>query len=951
MVELSKTYNPKEIESKWYSFWEERGLFKANPSSKQPPFSLVMPPPNVTGILHMGHVLGNTLMDVLVRWKRMQGFKTLWIPGTDHAGIATQMVVERFLREKFGKRRKDYTREEFVSHIWDFKEKTEDTIVTQLRRLGCSCDWSRQRFTMDEKSNLAVRRVFKKMYDEGVIYRGDYLVNWDPVTQTALADDEVEFEERKGFLWYFNYPLSDGSAFIPIATTRPETMLGDTGVAVSGKDERYKHLIGKTVMLPIMDRKIPIFSDRRVDPEFGTGAVKITPAHDPNDYEMGISHNLPFINIMTPDGRVNENGGPFQEMTMAEARIHVVEKMRELGLLIKIENHPHRVGVSYRSKATIEPYISKQWFIKMSNFKDKLLEAVDKNKIKIHPKSWEQTYRYWINNLKDWCISRQLWWGHRIPVWYHKNNPEKIICFTDRGLPKEVQANPNDWYQDEDVLDTWFSSALWPFSTLGWPDNTDELQAFYPNSILVTGHDILFFWVARMLMMGEYIQNTLPFPEVLLTGLIFGKSYWRINDEGHIHYVSQQERLDYDLREPTPKDVYSKWEKISKSKGNAIDPLEIIDQYGTDAMRMAFCASPVLSHQIDLDRRKFEDFKNFANKLWNGARFIFMNLQGNEQANTTALSAKNLSKGLDFLILALEDKWILSRLNRTIEDVNGYLTTYNYEDAAISAYNFYWKELCAYYLEIVKPVLFGKSGDQKDRENKQILLVILLTSAIRLLHPMAPFITEELFQLIKEYFDNIMLNEDADIYTKDTIQALLADSCMIAPYPKVLDKSAMDQQIENGFNLIEQVVYTIRNIRGEMKIAPGIKTDIYIVALLQDKDLQLIKENQNIIPSLLPTQNIFIDDKEPDEAFSSTGFVGSIKIIIPLPEELQKQEQARLEKEVLRIQGNVDKLKNKLSNVQFIERAPKELVDKQKQLLQDNENKLKEIEEKLAILT
>ncbi len=810
MKEIPKAYEPKTIDSKWYHFWEKGGYFKADPTSKKPPYCIVIPPPNVTGMLHMGHALGGTLEDVLIRWKRMLGFDALWVPGTDHAGIATQTVVERHLIKTLGKRRGDFTREEFLKHVWQWKEKNESLILNQLKKLGCSCDWDRTRFTMDSGNNLAVKTIFKKLYDEGLITRGDYLVNWDPQTQTALADDEVEYEERQGFLYYFKYPLTDGSGYANIATTRPETMLGDTAVAVSPRDAHWADYVGKTILLPLMDREIPIIADDHVDPEFGTGMVKVTPAHDPNDYEIGHRHNLPFINIMEPNGRININGGKFAGLTMAEAREAIVNEMKALNLVEKIEPYINRVGVSYRSKAVIEPYLSKQWFVRMEEFGLKLREAVQEGRVDLIPSSWQNTYFHWIDNLRDWCISRQLWWGHRIPIWYNEKNPDQMICCIDT-----IEPNPDEWVQDPDVLDTWFSSALWPFATLGWPEDTSELKKYYPNSVMVTGHDILFFWVARMILMGEYVFDKPPFPEVYLHSLIFGKSYWREKKEGGIEYVSGQERLDYDLGKPTPKEVHFKWEKMSKSKGNVIDPLEIIDQYGTDALRMALCASASQAWQIDLDRRRFEEFKNFTNKIWNGARFVFMNLGGE-----APLTSEELSKGLDESLLSLEDKWILSVLNKINADVNSSLEGYQFDQAAQGSYDFFWNEFCSYYLEIAKPVLFGKIGTQEQRKNKQKLLVILLCNSIRLIHPMAPFITEELFQDLKDHFAGIKLGNKLDPYTEETIIALQAEACIVSPFPKVIRSSDMNDEINRSFKVLGEVVYAIRNIRGEMKIPP-----------------------------------------------------------------------------------------------------------------------------------
>ncbi|MCB1134734.1 MAG: valine--tRNA ligase [Chlamydiia bacterium] len=945
MDEMPKAYEPADVEKKWYEHWTEHGQFHADANSNKPPYCIVIPPPNVTGVLHMGHALVNTLQDILIRWKRMSGFEALWVPGTDHAGISTQTVVEQHLMKTEGKRRNDYCREEFLSHVWDWKEKSQSRIIEQLQRLGCSCDWDRQRFTLDKGNNRAVRTMFKKMYDDGLIYRGDYLVNWDPVTQTALADDEVEYEEREGKLWYLKYPRKDGSGHLTIATTRPETMLGDTAVAVNPKDERYAHLIGKTILLPLMDREIPIIADHHVDPSFGTGCVKITPAHDPNDYTMGLTHDLPFINIMTPAGLINENGGPFAKLSMAEGRTAVVEAMQDLGLLEKIEPHTNRVGVSYRSKATIEPYMSKQWFVRMSQFRDVLRDVVEKGEVQLVPEMWKSTYFHWIDNLRDWCISRQLWWGHRIPIWYNKENPDVMICSDDEELPPEVAANPDAWKQDDDVLDTWFSSALWPFATLGWPEETPELRRFYPNSVLVTGHDILFFWVARMIFMGRYAMGEVPFPETFLHGLIYGKSYWRENTGGGITYCAAQERVEWDLGKAPPSDVQSKWEKMSKSKGNVIDPLEIIDQYGTDATRMALTASCTQARQIDLDRRRFEEFKNFANKVWNGARFVFMNLDGDHP-----LTVEAFNQGLDEKALKLEDRWMLSVLNRTVREVNEMLSRYTFDQSALKAYDFFWKEFCAYYVEIVKPVLFGKSGTPEERVNKQRMLVIVLSNAIRLMHPMAPYITEELFHYLQQRLEGVELRKGVDPYTAETIKALQSPACILAPYPQVIRDADINPEIEESFQLVSQVVYTVRNIRGEMKVPPSTSTDIFVVGDKGDPKLELLKENFPIVSALVRTNEIQAHHSEPKGGFFATGLVDRLKIVIPLPSELRAKEQQRLVKEQERLLKNKERAEQQLANEDFRSRAPADLIEKQEQLLAQTKQELEELSAKLAQL-
>lgn len=935
-MEQDKAFNPEKIEEKWLNFWEDNKCFEADPSSYKEPFCVVMPPPNVTGVLHMGHALVDTLQDILVRYKRMKGFEALWIPGTDHAGISTQTVVERHLLKTQNKKKRDFTRQEFIDHIWDWKRQSETTILNQIKRLGCSCDWSRLRFTMDEKSSYAVRVLFKKMYDDGLIYQGDYLVNWDPIAQTALSDDEVEYEDIDSSMWYFMYPIADQKGHITIATTRPETMLGDTAIAVHPEDLRYKDLIGKKVTVPFIDRKIPIIADSYVDPKFGTGAVKITPAHDPNDYEMGHRHNLEFINILTPDGRINENGGLFCDLTNKEARENIVLKMKEIGLLERIEPHKLRVGISYRSKAIIEPYLSKQWFVKTTKFKEKLLSLVKENKVKIEPKHFESTYFHWIENLRDWCISRQILWGHRIPIWYNKKDPTKMICHAENGLPLEVEKNPDEWEQDTDVLDTWFSSSLWPFSTLGWPEKTKELEKFYPTAILVTGHDIIFFWVARMIMMGEYALEKPPFPTTFLHGLIYGKSYWRIKD-GLVQYVNPQEKKKYDLGASIPPDVHHKWEKMSKSKGNVIDPIEIMEEYGTDAMRLALCASATHARQIDLDRRRFEEYKNFANKVWNGARFIFLNLD--------SLTSEALCKGINRDLLTLEDKWILSQLNRTVEKMNTYLENKTFDKAATCAYDFFWKEFCSYYLEICKPYLFSDDSDIK--ENKQKILTIVLSQTMLLMHPIAPFITEEIFSLLKQRFFGLSPVKTNDLYTEKLVEALHSVGCVRAQYPEV-NKKDINPEVEETFAFIEKVIYAYRNIRGELKIPIQEKTDLHILANPKSEHLKTINENESILTSLLKVKSIHFEDILLEQKlFGSSYVIGDIKIFVPLPLHLLEKEILRLKKEKEKVSSVCESTISKLNNQSFKEKAPIQVVKKMEQTLLEKQKMLYDIDQKL----
>lgn len=934
--DLPKQYSPDLTENKWYDYSLKQGFFHADPSSGKPPFCMMLPPPNVTGRLHMGHALINTLQDIVARYKRMKGFEVLWMPGVDHAGISTQTVVEKHLIATEGKRRGDFSREEFVKHIWAWKEQHEEEIVNQLKKLGSSCDWMRHRFTMDEGSNEAVNAVFHKMVKDGLIYQGKYLVNWDVVTQTALADDEVEFEEQNSFLWHFSYPVagSDDEEVI-IATTRPETMLGDVAVAVNPKDERYAHLKGKKVLIPIVNREVPLVFDEFVEMGFGTGAVKITPAHDPNDYELGVKLGLPMINIMTPDGHLNENGLEYEGLSMQKARLLIVDRMDKMGRLVKKEQHMHRVGVSYRSKAVIEPYLSTQWFINMAPFKEKLINAVKKGSVKIVPKNFESTYFHWIENLRDWCISRQLWWGHRIPIWHHKEEPGRFYVSPDGKIPEEIKDCVDEYEQDSDVLDTWFSSALWPFSTLGFPHQTPDLKYFYPNSTLMTGHDILFFWVARMMMMGEYVMGEPPFKEVNLQGLIFGKSYFRENKEGGITYVSKEEMDSIEATQKLPKGVLAKWEKMSKSKGNVIDPLEIIDAYGADAMRMAITASAHQSPHIDLDRRRFEEFKNFANKMWNAARFILMNLN---------LEAKDLEAGVDTNLLTLDDHWLLGRANEVCDRMSELIEAYRFDAVAKTGYTFFWDELCAYYLELAKPVLFKKRGSEKAFKQKQILLAYFLVQAITALHPLAPFITDEIFSRLKALIP--LPKESSDPYVSRLMHVLSQSACMQASYPEAVNPGLIKAQTKADFAFFTDIVTQVRVIRGEMQLPPSLATDLYISG--EAKEVAFIKEHHPLLSSLVAINELHFDAIPDSSSFTCEASVKSLNIVIPMPKSFEEKEKQRLAKDKEKLIKLIASLEGKLANKNFVDRAPVELVAQTKESLAKSQEELKKIEEKLA---
>lgn len=943
------SYDAKQVDSHWYTFWEKNQLFSPLQDRSSSPFSIVMPPPNVTGNLHMGHAFCNILQDILVRYQRMCGKKVLWIPGTDHAGIATQTVVEKHLMKTLGKKRVDFSREVFLQHLWEWKKSHEHNILSQIKKLGCSCDWNTLAFTLDTARSNAVRYAFKKMFDDGLIYRGRYLVNWDPITQTALADDEVEYEEEVTNLWYVEYPIEGENESIVIATTRPETILADTAVAVAPQDERYHHLVGKKVLLPLTNRKIPIIADRHVDPQFGTGAVKITPAHDPHDYQIGLHHELEMINLLTPDGKMNENSGVFQGLSVQEARKKIVLRLEEEGFLKKRERHTHRVGISYRSKAVIEPYLSLQWFIKMQPLAHMLKEDLEKEAFIFIPSKWKNAFVYWIDNLRDWCISRQLWWGHRIPIWYRKDNPEKMICHPEEGTPAEVLQNPEAWIQEEDVLDTWFSSALWPFSTLGWPEKKQDLATFYPNSLLITGHDILFFWVARMLMVGKYLTGQYPFKHIYLHGLIYGKSYWRTDKEGVITYLSFDEKKELDLgTKPIPPDVQSKWEKLSKSKGNIIDPLEIIDEYGTDAMRAALCSSVSSSGQIDLDRRRFEEFKNFSNKIWNGSRFIFQ--------HTADLEVDLLFSPLDPDLLGIEDKWILHMLQKTVYEVDMAITEYRFEHIVSKIYDFFWNDFCSYYLEITKPVLFEKKGNKEDKLTKQKVLLIVWTAAIRLFHPIAPFITEELFQRMKKHIkieacSSTTKDKAPQHWSEELKIALSSISCSVAPYPHFTSYNTWSKWTEkedNTWGTLIEIIYLIRNIRGEMKIPPGHYIDAFL-DISKHPESKNIEKNLSLIEALVRIQTIYVN--QPCKAvLTSTQLFNKGSVTISLPEDLIAQEIERLQKELIKLESSIQVLQTKLSNSEFLHHAPQNIVQKQQQLFQEETNKKRIIEEKLAKL-
>ncbi|MBI4733643.1 MAG: valine--tRNA ligase, partial [Rubrobacteridae bacterium] len=743
---LSKVYNPHEVEEKWYKFWQEKGYFKAEIDPDKEPYTIVIPPPNVTGSLHMGHALNDTLQDICIRKHRMMGDAAFWLPGTDHAGIATQNVVERELIKE-GKTRHDIGREAFIERTWQWKEQYGSRIINQLKRLGASCDWSRERFTMDEGYSKAVRREFVQLYNEGLIYRGSYIVNWCPKDLTALSDIEVEYTEEEGNLYFFKYMLKGSPDYITVATTRPETILGDTAVAVNPEDARYKDFVGESVIVPVIGREIPVVADEHADPEFGTGALKVTPAHDPYDFEIGKRHNLDQIVVFTPDGTMNAEAGPFEGMSREECRKAIVDYLKEHDLLIKIEALTHSVGHCYRCDTTIEPYISTQWFMKMKPLAEPAIKAVEEGKITFIPQQWSKTYYDWMYNIRDWCISRQIWWGHQIPAWYCQNCGETIVA--EETPTKCSKCGSVKLEQDKDVFDTWFSSALWPFATLGWPENTNELKYFYPTSLLVTSHDIIFFWVARMIMQGMHFVGEIPFKEVYIHALV--------------------------------RDEFGR--KSSKSRGNVIDPLDIIEEFGTDALRFTLSSMATPGRDIFLSRERIEGYRNFANKLWNASRFILMNLEGFEKIEV---------KETD---LVLADRWILSKMNRITGQVDEAIAAYNFAEASRLIYDFFWSDFADWYIELAKPRLY-KAEEKHERLVAQNLLVTIMDHTLRLLHPFMPFITEEIWQKLPG----------------------AGESIVVASWPAGKELY-LDESAEYEMSLLQSVTSSIRAIKSVLGIA------------------------------------------------------------------------------------------------------------------------------------
>jgi valyl-tRNA synthetase len=876
---LDKSYDPHQVEEKWYRYWEEHGYFRADEDSERKAYSIVIPPPNVTGVLHIGHALNNTLQDILIRFKRMDGCNVLWMPGTDHAGIATQNVVEKQLLEQ-GLDRHTLGREKFIERVWRWKEQSGGTIIGQLKKLGASCDWSRERFTMDEGLSEAVKEVFVRLYKEGLIYRGHYIINWCPRCQTALSDLEVEHQEVLGKLYHLKYPFKESDRFVIVATTRPETMLGDTAVAVNPEDERYQAVIGKKVVLPVVHREIPVIADPYVDIEFGTGCLKITPAHDFNDFEIGLKHGLEQIKVIDEAGRMNENAGPYQGMDRFECREKMIEDFERDGILTKIEDYRHVVGHCYRCKTIVEPNLSLQWFVRTKPLAKTAIEAVRDGRTRIIPEVWEKTYFEWMENIRDWCVSRQIWWGHRIPAWYCENCGQVIVAKeTPTSCPK---CGSNRLTPETDVLDTWFSSALWPFSTMGWPKKTKLLKRFYPTSVLVTGFDILFFWVARMMMMGLKFMGDVPFRDVYIHGLV--------RDE--------------------------RGEKYSKTRGNVVDPLDLIDRYGADALRFTLAALTMPGSDLKLSESRTEGYRHFANKIWNASRFVLMNVEESEVNEMTGEVSPEA--------FSLPDRWIRGRLNQIIREVRRSLEEYKFNEACHVLYQFIWHEFCDWYLELSKLSLYKGVDEQKRDLTKQTLLEVL-DATLRLLHPFMPFITEEIWQQLPRQKENA--------------------SIMIAEFPKP-DNRYEEESVAHDMGWIIEVTDALRNIRGEMNLPPGEQITVLFRTKKESVERKL-QENQSFIQSLALVKEFKFGRDLEKPLYSAFVVVGDVEIFVPMDRSRMEEEAKRLEKEIMKIDKESAFVTKKLANEQFIAKAPPEVVQEVKEKASEFKGRREKLEESL----
>ena len=874
------TYNPKEIEQQWYTYWEEKGYFHEEVDTNKEPFSIVLPPPNVTGQLHMGHALDNTLQDILIRTKRMQGYNVLWMPGTDHAGIATQVKVEENIMKTEGKSRHDLGREEFLKRVWEWKQEYGSTIVKQIRSLGASCDWTRERFTLDEGYHEAVLKVFVALYEKGLIYRGERITNWCPNCLTALSDIEVEHEDENGHLWHIKYPvIGEEDVFLTVATTRPETMFGDVAVAVNPNDERYAHLVGKELLLPFVNRHIPIIADEYVDQSFGTGCVKITPAHDPNDFEMGQRHNLESIVVMNPDGTMNAGAGHFVNMPRELARKQVVAELEAQGLLEKVEDHGHSVGHCSRCNTTVEPMVSKQWFVSMEPLAKPALEVVRDKSIEFVPERFTKTYTNWLESIRDWCISRQLWWGHRIPAWYCQDCGETIV--TTETLT-ECPCCHGKVEQDPDVLDTWFSSALWPFATMGWPENTEEVKHWYPTSVMVTGYDIIFFWVARMIFMGLEFKDEIPFKHVFIHGLVRD----------------------------------SQGRKMSKSLGNGINPLEVIEEYGADALRFTLVTGNTPGNDMRFYMERVEANRNFANKIWNASKFVLMNLEGFDESFVPSADDYTLA-----------DKWILEEYNKTVTNITNNLDKFELGEAASAVYDFIWNTYCDWYIELAKPRLYNKEGG-RDRQTAQYLLVSILRHMMELLHPFMPFVTEHIWQHLPHE----------------------GESIMVAPWPSTLSMEGFGSAAAH-MNVMMDGIKGIRNMRAEMNVPMGKRSEVILVPAT-DELKGILETHGDYFHTLGWAEKVTVlspDAPKPENA--TVTVVNGLEVYLLLKDLIDAdKEKERIAKEQATVLKEIARLEGKLNNQGFLAKAPEAVVAKEKEKLEEYKQKQQALNEREEFL-
>ena len=874
------TYNPKEIEQQWYTYWEEKGYFHEEVDTNKEPFSIVLPPPNVTGQLHMGHALDNTLQDILIRTKRMQGYNVLWMPGTDHAGIATQVKVEENIMKTEGKSRHDLGREEFLKRVWEWKQEYGSTIVKQIRSLGASCDWTRERFTLDEGYHEAVLKVFVALYEKGLIYRGERITNWCPNCLTALSDIEVEHEDENGHLWHIKYPvIGEEDVFLTVATTRPETMFGDVAVAVNPNDERYAHLVGKELLLPFVNRHIPIIADEYVDQSFGTGCVKITPAHDPNDFEMGQRHNLESIVVMNPDGTMNAGAGHFVNMPRELARKQVVAELEAQGLLEKVEEHGHSVGHCSRCNTTVEPMVSKQWFVSMEPLAKPALEVVRDKSIEFVPERFTKTYTNWLESIRDWCISRQLWWGHRIPAWYCQDCGETIV--TTETLTECPHCH-GKVEQDPDVLDTWFSSALWPFATMGWPDNAEEVKHWYPTSVMVTGYDIIFFWVARMIFMGLEFKEEIPFKHVFIHGLVRD----------------------------------SQGRKMSKSLGNGINPLEVIEEYGADALRFTLVTGNTPGNDMRFYMERVEANRNFANKIWNASKFVLMNLEGFDESFVP--SAEDYT---------LADKWILEEYNKTVTNITNNLDKFELGEAASAVYDFIWNTYCDWYIELAKPRLYNKEGG-RDRQTAQYLLVSILRHMMELLHPFMPFVTEHIWQHLPHE----------------------GESIMVAPWPSTLSMEGFGSAAAH-MNVMMDGIKGIRNMRAEMNVPMGKRSEVILVPATEELK-GILETHGDYFHTLGWAEKVTVlspDAPKPENA--TVTVVNGLEVYLLLKDLIDAdKEKERIAKEQATVLKEIARLEGKLNNQGFLAKAPEAVVAKEKEKLEEYKQKQQALNEREEFL-